>query len=541
MRKVVILAINAKYVHSSLPAWVLAGAVSRYARISHDVKVVEGTINQDTDDIAGQVIAHQPDVVGVSTYIWNAGMLPGLLRTLRERLPKAALVLGGPEASHNAEYWLEYADYVLCGEGEQGFPALLDMLSGCEVLAPIPGLCYKCDGKTIFYPQAPAPGDPIDPYTADYFSALGGRIAYIETSRGCPFRCAFCLSGGSSVRFFPLAAAKDQLCRLAGAGARTIKLVDRTFNCNPERACELLAYMIGLDTDCRFHCEVAPDLFDARTLALLQTAPPGRIQLEAGLQSFFEPALRAACRQTDLEKAQANIRALVNGGNIHLHLDLIAGLPHETLPDFMSSFDRAYALGAHTLQLGFLKMLYGSALREQGWEIAYARRPPYEITSSRWLSAQDLQLLKQTENALRQTYNKGRFLATLRYALSVSGLRPFSLYRMLGEAAPGHATALEAYAQQVYACLLDLPGVRPELLQSHMICDWLSMVKGANMPGFLKIHDRRREEVAAKASLLLGRKISRSEAAVLPSGKGVFVDGHSRDPVTGLYQLHFAE
>lgn len=540
--KTVILAINAKYVHSSLSAWVLAAGVPRYAQLPHEIKVVEATINQKSSDIAEQVAVHAPDVVGISTYIWNAGKLPDILRLLREHLPAAVFVLGGPEASNNAEYWLDLgADFVIRGEGERSFPAFLDMLSDNSALESVPGLCWKQGGETLSNKQAPPADDLVDPYGSAYFDALNGRIAYIETSRGCPFSCAFCLSAESGVRFFPLDTAKEQILKLSKSGTQTVKFVDRTFNCNAKRAYELFEYVIGLDTACCFHFEVAADLFDEPALSLLKTAPPGRIQLEAGLQSFFAPALKASSRQTDLEKAEKNIRAILSGGNIHLHLDLIAGLPHETLPDFKDSFDRAYSLGAHTLQLGFLKLLYGSKLREQAASIICGEKPPYEIISSAWLSAEDIKVLKETENALQHTYNKGRFLSALRYVLSVSGLRPFSFYRALGESAQNHGTPLKDYAGQIYDFCVKLPNVDVDELRSHMICDWLGMTKGANMPQFLKVGDMRRKQLAKTAEMLLGRKTSRHESAILPSGKGIFADSENRNPVTGLYKIHFVE
>ena len=544
MSNVVLLAINAKYVHSSLAVWLLASGVSRYARLRHDVRVMESTINRPVGELAGQVVAAGPDVVGISAYIWNAGMLPELLRLLRERLPKAVFVLGGPEASCNAAYWLaQGADFVLRGEGERGFPALLDALTEPAPPVSISGLCWLQDGEMRENPEAAPCDEFIDPYSDAYLAALNGRIAYIETARGCPFRCAFCLSGGSGVRFFPMDAAKERLYRLSRSGAKTVKLVDRTFNCNAGRAYELLSYVIGLDTDCCFHFEAAADLFDERTLSLLSTAPPGRIQIEAGLQSFFPPALEAVSRQSDLPMAERNIRRLLRGGNIHLHVDLIAGLPYETLSDFQDSFDRAYALGAHTLQLGFLKLLHGSALRRQArsWGIRYAEEPPYEITGSPWLSGEDIKVLRRTENALRHTYNKGRFLSALRYALAVSGLRPVALYHALGEAVPNHGTALGDYAGQIHDFCVRLPGVEPVQLREHMICDWLGMVKGKNMPAFLKSADVRRKLAVAAAEENLGHGIGRHEAAVLPSGRGAFADADARDPVSGLYPVRFVE
>ena len=528
MSKVVLLSINSKYVHSSLSVWLLAGGVSRYARLPHDVQVVEATIHLDSCDIAQSVAALGPDVVGISAYIWNAGKLPQLLQSLRDRLPDAVFVLGGPEAAYNAEYWLENgADFVVRGEGEYNFAMLLDALTESK---PAPAQT-----------ESPPPGEPIDPYGDAYFNALNNRIAYLETSRGCPFQCTFCLSGGSGVRFFPMQSVKRQIYRLSQSGAKTIKLVDRTFNCNAARAYELLVYIIGLETTCCFHFEVAADLFDDRTLELLASAPPGRIQIEAGLQSFFAPALEATVRQTDLNKAQRNIETILRGRNIHVHVGLIAGLPYETLEDFKDSFNRAYAFGAHTVQLGFLKLLHGSRLREQApsFKLQYCAAPPYEIESTPWLGAQDVQTLKQTENALQHTYNKGRFLSALEYILAVSGIDPFELFYKLGQTVPHHGTPLPEYADKLYGFFAGLPGVDSDELADRMVCDWLSMVKGKNMPASLKRDGR--NQVAKIAQSLLGREITRNEAALLRAGKGVFVDVTDRDPVTMLYRLHFVD
>ena len=525
MSKVALLAINAKYIHSSLAVWVIAGGVSKYALAHHDIKIVESTIHQENCDIADEITAFAPDVVGISTYIWNAGKLPELLSLLKEKLPEAILVLGGPEASHNAEYWLSKgADHVLRGEGEYIFPAMLDTLAGARSIPT----------------EANRPTTPIDPYSDAYFEALGGRIAYLETSRGCPFLCSFCLSGGSDVVFFPMDAVRAQINKLSRSGTKTIKLVDRTFNCNANRAYELFEYVISLDTDCCFHFEVAADLFDGNTLSLLSNAPAGRIQLEAGLQSYYGPSLKASSRRMDIEKAEMNIRLLLRNNNIHIHVDLIAGLPYETLSAFQEGFDRAFALGAHTLQLGFLKLLHGSVIRKQAkaMQIQYSPYPPYEVTCSPWLSAGDLHILKYAENALQHTYNKGRFLSTLRYVLSVSGLRPFTVFHTLGEAAQHHGMHLADYALSIYDCFVKLPNVSDKELRDCMICDWLGMVKGRNMPQFLKNPDKHRTQLVKAAENSLGHTVARDETAVLFSGDGAFVDSNDRDPLTGLYRIN---
>ena len=543
MKKVVLLAINAKYVHSSLSVWVIAEGVAKFAKIPHKMSIVEATINQKIPDIIELVTVHEPDVIGISSYIWNAGMMPEFLRLLREQLPDVVVVLGGPEASNNASFWLENgADHILTGEGEYCFPQFLEEFfqekhkkhnhrpSASSASSASPASCHPENKKEL-----------IDPYTDAYINSLNGRLAYIETSRGCPFQCAFCLSAGSGVKYFPLDLVKEQILKLSKSSAGTIKFVDRTFNCNAERAYEIFDYVIGLDTTCRFHFEAAADLFDEHMLSLLETAPPGRIQFEIGLQSFFEPALKAVSRQMDLDKAERNINTLLQLQNIHIHIDLIAGLPHETLNDFMDSFDRAYALNAHHLQLGFLKLLHGSVLRKQAdvYDIQFTSEPPYEIICNKWLSSENIRTLKNTENALQNTFNKGRFLSTLHYVLSATGMRPFALLYSLGVNAPNHGAQLEDYIVLIYEFFLGLPGVEEESLKDCLIYDWLSMVKGKNAPVFLKNDDNRRKYVAEAAEKLLGRKMKREEYAVLNSGLGIFVDSNDQDPVTGLYSVYF--
>ncbi|MCL2662323.1 MAG: B12-binding domain-containing radical SAM protein [Oscillospiraceae bacterium] len=526
MKKVVLLAINAKYVHSSLSVWVIAEGVRRFARFPHDVSVIEATINQSCTDIAHRVTEHEPDVIGISSYIWNAAIMPKLLMLLRECLPDSTIVLGGPEASYNMDFWLESgADFVLQGEGEFVFPRFLDAVVG-ETTRTVP-----------LY--------PVNPYTTQYLDALNGRLAYIETSRGCPFKCSFCLSAGSEVKYFPLETIKSQILTLSKSSAKTIKFVDRTFNCNAARTCELFEFIIEMDTTCRFHFEVAADLFDEKMLSFLEIAPPGRLQFEIGLQSFHEPVLKASSRQMDLKKAEKNIRTLMKMQNIHIHIDLIAGLPFETIEDFKDSFDRAYTLDTHILQLGFLKLLHGSELRTQAEDfgLKYSSNPPYEIISSPWLSSGDIQTLKHTENALQHTRNKSRFLTTLEYVLTATGDRPFTLLSSLGAAVPSHATQLENYIVKIFDFFLQQPGVEENALKDCLVYDWLGMVKGKNTPAFLKCDDAQkslvagRKKVAETAERVLGRKLRREEFALLNSGKGIFVDSSNRNPVTGLYDV----
>jgi len=520
------LAINAKYVHSSLAVWLIASGIKQYSEHQYDVNVVEATINQSLQEIVHDVVAYNPDVVGISTYIWNAGMLPDLLKELRKCLPNLIIVLGGPEASHNAEFWLSGgADHVVVGKGEYLFPSLLDELFNENSLSRHSVLDTE---------------SPIDPYSDEYFSTLNGRLSYIETSRGCPFRCSFCLSADVRLEYFSMDIVKSQIYKLSKANTKKIKFVDRTFNANADRAFEIFEYVINLDTPCRFHFEVAADLFDKRCLSLLSTAPAGKIQLEIGIQSFNEQTLKASMRKTNLEKVVQNITTLLSFQNIHLHIDLIAGLPYETLKDFKVGFNRACSLGTHNLQLGFLKLLHGSEMRKKAdeYEMNFSENPPYEIIRNKWLSEKDLQELKIVENALQHTYNKGRFLNTIKYVLETSGLKPYDFMHALGVTVPSFGMQLEKYVVEVYNFFLTLPNVDKNQLLDNLVCDWLGMVKGKNAPQFLKNDAPERKDVLEKAERILGRKIRREQCAVLRSSNlGVVVDCEEYDPVTGLYKV----
>jgi len=523
--KVTLVAINTKYVHSSLAVWYLASGIAAHCQQKHEVEIIEATINQSGAQIAECIIAQKPDVVGISAYIWNAGMLPEIIALLRNYLPSVIIVLGGPEVAHNAQYWLDNgANHVIHGPGEHSFAEFLDAL-------------VQDDAPVIRSAKY------FNPYSEDYFKALSGRIAYIETSRGCPFACSYCLSGESELAFVPLHLAKEQIKKLAFSGTRTLKFVDRTFNCDIQRACDIWEYVLSFESECCFHFEVAADLFDERSLALLSRAAPGRIQLEIGLQSFYEPTLSAVLRKTDLEKAEKNIRRIIAPGNIHVHVDLIAGLPYENLAAFEQSFGRAYALGAHKLQLGFLKVLHGSRLRSEAQMLGlvYQKMPPYEIICSPWMSESDLNLLKIAENALQHTYNQGRFLSALEYVLTVSQLPALTLFYGIGKAVFHEATSLDSYAAQLYQYFRTLPNVKEEKLKDNMLCDLLQMTKGKSMPDVLKNYHKKRKQVAELASKMLARPICANEAAMLTNGQGVYVDSQEQDPVTGLYPLYFLE
>ena len=376
--------------------------------------------------------------------------------------------------------------------------------------AAVPGLCGRTAAGEV-YESAPCvlTGAVPSPLAAGYAAAVRGRFAYVETSRGCPYSCAFCLSGRCGApRWFAPEACFADIAALANAGPRAVKFVDRTFNANPAHANAILRFLlahIGRDIprDARFHFELAGDILREETFALLEAMPAGAVQLEIGMQSFHEPTLAAVRRKTDTALLQKNIRRLAAMQNLHLHIDLIAGLPAEDLPTFARSFNTAYALGAQMLQLGFLKLLPGSAMREepQHFPCAFSAAPPYEVRSTPWLSEDDLAVLHGTEDALERVYNSGRFPHTAAYVLAVSGRAPFDFYTALGAAARAagvhggtraqSGTGLDAYTAFLQRFCAALPGVDAALLRDALVRDRLCTNSTGRLPACLQVPDAR--------------------------------------------------
>ena len=336
-------------------------------------------------------------------------------------------------------------------------------------------------------------------------------MVYLETSRGCPFSCGFCLSGRpSGVRAFDTKQAKRNLIQLAHTGAKTVKLVDRTFNCHPARSRELIHFLLesresgAIPSTVCFHLEVAADLFDRETIGLLRAAPAGLFQLEIGIQSFREETLEAVGRKTDLDKVRKNVWLLREKNNIHLHLDLIAGLPGESYESFGRSFDEAAALSPHMLQLGFLKLLHGSRLREQSgrYGIVFDPQPPYRVCRTTWIDERELAALEACEDALDRLYNSGRFPSTWEYMRAAAGFTPFPFFSAIGGfIGPSAGMPLETYIGKILAFGGSLPGADREILRDHLVVDWL----GANRIGVLPVVLKRDDPLNGRMEKALER------------------------------------
>ncbi len=411
------------------------------------------------------------------------------------------------------------------------------------------GICSRAHPRDI--PPYFSDSVPKDPYTGAFLDSVGGRIVYLETSRGCPFRCAFCLSGNSSdFKYFPLPEVFSQILTLSGSGTQTVKFVDRTFNSNPDRCDRIITFIRDnygkrIPEGVCFHFEIAGDILRQETIELLCSMPRGAVQLEIGLQSFNGKTLDAVRRHTDLARLQENIKRLLAPRNMHIHIDLIAGLPHEDYQSFGRSFDTAYALGADMLQLGFLKLIHGCDMREhpEHYGVRFCSEPPYEVTETDWLGPEDLDRLHRIEDALDRLYNSGRFRRTLRYLLSVSGLSPFAFYEAFALSIPRSVAgiSLDDYAELFFRFASGLPGTDPEALRDHMLCDRMVTSNSPHLPAFLK----RMDPLLKKARLRVIRLHHLEHARNLPLGVGILYSRkeivysfHERkDPVTQEYPL----
>lgn len=566
---VALCVLNAKYIHMSPAPWCLAGGVKAYAPDLYSrVRIVEATINQPSADVLNRIVFNAPAVVGFSCYLWNINSTLALCTVLKQELPDVIIVLGGPEVSYCAKDVLQnntQIDYILAGEGEESLPAFLIAVFAQdkpELLSEqsqqyIAGLCGRRADKTI-YESEPCllSGDVPSPISAGYAEAVRGRISYFETSRGCPYSCAFCLSGRcGKPRYFELDTVLQDLLRLANSGTRTIKFVDRTFNANPVHANKILQFILAhygkeIPQSICFHFEIAGDILREEIFALLAKMPVGAVQLEIGMQSFCEKTLEAVHRKTDTTILQANIRRLVAMGNMHIHIDLIAGLPYENLTIFAKSFNTGYALGAQMLQLGFLKLLYGSAMRSlpQNYPCEFDENAPYQVCTTPWLSKQDFDLLHHTEDAVERVYNSGRFRLTVDYVLNASGQTPFEFYTALGIAAQESAIdwriSLDDYTAFLQEYFASLHNVDAETLRDLLVRDRLSTNSTGRLPPCLYRQDAQLtkaiKHLSANSSTSRKKGVRRGVALLYAAKAVCWVDyvPAEQNPVTSRWVLN---
>lgn len=433
--KILLVAINAKYIHSNLAVYTLrAYAEKNMCRNDLEIEIAEYTINQQKDDILRDIYEKAADMVCFSCYIWNLAYVEAIVREIAKVCPEAELWLGGPEVSYDAaEVLLRLPEVkgVMKGEGELTFKEL------CEGrrLEKIRGITFQKEDGIICENEWREPMELDEvPFIYQNMQEFEHKIIYYETSRGCPFSCSYCLSSiDKRLRFRSFTLVKKELDFFLEQKVPQVKFVDRTFNCSHSHAVAIWKHIADHDNGItNFHFEISADLLNAEELELIRTMRPGLIQLEIGVQSTNQKTIREIRRTMDFERLSQTVETIYHMGNVHQHLDLIAGLPYEDIVSFKKSFDDVYDLRPHQLQLGFLKVLKGSYMEEkkEAYGLVYKSEPPYEVLYTKWMSYEDILKLKGIEEMVEVYYNSRQFEHTLPELIELIA-SPYRLYEEL--------------------------------------------------------------------------------------------------------------
>lgn len=414
---IVLASLNSKYIHSNLAIRYIKSYCSEY-----DIKLFEGTINENILDIVERINDLKPDVIGFSCYIWNIESTLKVCSTLKKINKDLKIILGGPEVSFDGESLIkkyDYIDYIIVGEGEITFKELIDALFNNENLYNVKGIVFK-DGEKIIKNESRQLIQNLDILPFPYKNEIPDKIVYYEASRGCPFNCSYCLSSTiKGVRYFDLERVKTELKFFIDNDVRLVKFVDRTFNANKKFSKAIWKFLIENAKSTTFHFEISADLFDEESFEILKSAPPNLFQFEVGVQTTNQKVLKIINRSMDFEKVKENIKKIKGFKNIHCHLDLIAGLPMEDIDSFKKSFDMCMGLKPDVLQLGFLKILKGSEVEKEveKYEIRYADYPPYQVLSTKDMSFINMEKLNKIEKVFDIYYNSGNYKLTMEYLL----------------------------------------------------------------------------------------------------------------------------
>ena len=444
--KVLLTAVNAKYIHSNLAIYSMKAYAEQKGCPGAEIQLAEYTINQQQDGILRGIYEKKPDLLCFSCYIWNISFVRELIRDVKKILPKTRIWVGGPEVSYDAEDFLKEMPQVtgvICGEGEETFWEVVRAYARWEkqeqepkALGDIPGVMYR-DGKNLIFTgnrDILNMDELVFPY--ENLSLFEHKIIYYESSRGCPFSCSYCLSSiDKKLRFRSISLVKKELQFFLDHQVPQVKFVDRTFNCKKEHAMEIWKYIKEHDNGItNFHFEIAADLLTEEEIGLIAAMRPGLIQLEIGVQSTNERTLQEIRRKTSFQEICKKVRAVAEGENVHQHLDLIAGLPYEDYKSFQKSFCDVYALRPQQLQLGFLKVLKGAYMEEMAdaYGCVYKSKEPYEVLKTKWLTYGEISRLKGIEEMTEVYYNSGQFFYTLE-ALVKEFPDAFTMYEELAD------------------------------------------------------------------------------------------------------------
>ena len=546
--KILLAACNAKYIHSNLAVYNLKSCSGEY---SSRVVVKEYTINQIRDDILKDIYLEQPDVICFSCYIWNISFVRELVPDLKKILPQVEFWAGGPEVSYDAVEFLKKNPAffgVMVGEGEETFHELAGYYieRKPETLSEIRGVAFRDENKdrNIVHTGWRELMDLSKvPFAYSNLTEFKNRIIYYESSRGCPFSCSYCLSSiDKKLRFRDIELVKKELQFFIDNKVPQVKFVDRTFNCKHDHAMEIWRYITENDNGItNFHFEISADLLRAEELALMKTMRPGLIQLEIGVQSTNPQTIKAIRRTMDFEKLKGIVEQIHSFGNIHQHLDLIAGLPYEGYDSFHKSFCDVYALRPEQFQLGFLKVLKGSHMMEMTgeYQILYKDREPYEVLSTAWLTYGEILRLKMVESMVEVYYNSGQFKNTLVF-LEKYFDDPFRMYEALGRfyEKKGYSEISHSRMRR-YEILMEFAGEQKEIpseaLSDVMLLDLYLRENLKSRPSFAsdqkpyerQIWDYRKAKKIPKTAHI----------EVFRDGKKLLFDYTDRDPLTNNAQL----
>ena len=546
--KILLAACNAKYIHSNLAVYNLKSCSGEY---SSRVVVKEYTINQIRDDILKDIYLEQPDVVCFSCYIWNISFVRELVPDLKKILPQVEFWAGGPEVSYDAVEFLKKNPAffgVMVGEGEETFHELAGYYieRKPETLSGIRGVAFRDEnkGRDVVHTGWRELMDLSKvPFAYSNLTEFKNRIIYYESSRGCPFSCSYCLSSiDKKLRFRDIELVKKELQFFIDNKVPQVKFVDRTFNCKHDHAMEIWRYITENDNGItNFHFEISADLLRAEELALMKTMRPGLIQLEIGVQSTNPQTIKAIRRTMDFEKLKGIVEQIHSFGNIHQHLDLIAGLPYEGYESFHKSFCDVYALRPEQFQLGFLKVLKGSHMMEMTgeYQILYKDREPYEVLSTAWLTYGEILRLKMVESMVEVYYNSGQFKHTLVF-LEQYFEDPFRMYEALGRfyEKKGYSEISHSRMRR-YEILMEFAGEQKEIpseaLSDVMLLDLYLRENLKSRPSFASdqkpyerlIWDYRKAKKIPKTAHI----------EVFRDGKKLLFDYTDRDPLTNNAQL----
>lgn len=498
--KIIITTLNSKYIHSSLSIRYLKATLKDIP----NVDIQEYTINQNIDFIAGEIYKQRPDIVAFSCYIWNLESTLMICEILKIVMPNIKIILGGPEVSFDGKELMEkykYIDFIIYGEGEKTFKELIiNIIDKDNDYESIKGLIYR-EGDSIIA-NGPRPLiENLDtiPSPYDYMpKGLENKIVYFESSRGCPFNCKFCLSSTiKGVRFFSLDRVKYDLENLINSKVRQVKFVDRTFNTKKEYAMEIMKFIMDKNPkNMNFHFEVTAHLVDDEMLDFLKEAKEGLFQFEIGVQSTNPKTINAIGRTTDFNRLKEVTQTIKSFGNIHQHLDLIAGLPYEGYNSFKTSFNDVYVLRPEKLQLGFLKLLKGSNLRFEKdiYGFKFLDKPPYEVLETNYISYEEMLRLKTIEDLVEKYGNEHYFENSIQYIISNYYKSPFDLYEDFSyywEEKGYHKVfhSREKLYSILYKFYVDKIKVNLDIFNEIIKFDYICNNKNPNIPRYIKRYD----------------------------------------------------